>query len=82
MTEAEQVNVLVSHIHRIGLGDTELERWDVGTIRLKHFKIGARVKRSVRRLIVKMANSYPWQLLYRTVAVHLATSGSSPLFSP
>ena len=61
---------------------TELERAIVGTIRLKLFKIGAWVKRSVRRLVVKMASSYPWQLLIRTVAARLATSGSSPAFSP
>ena len=74
--------VLVSHIRRVGLVGTDLERADVGTIRLKLFKIGAWVKRSVRRLVVKMASSYPWQLLFRTVATRLATSGPSPAFSP
>jgi hypothetical protein len=74
--------VLVSHIRRVGLVGTDLERADVGTIRLKLFKIGAWVKRSVRRLVVKMASSYPWQLLFRIVATRLATSGPSPAFSP
>ena len=74
--------VLVSHIRRVGLVGTDLERADVGTIRLKLFKIGAWVKRSVRRLVLKMASSYPWQLLFRTVATRLATSGPSPAFSP
>jgi DDE family transposase len=74
--------VLVSHIRRVGLVGTDLERADVGTIRLKLFKIGAWVKRSVRRLVVKMASSYPWQLLFRTVATRLATPGPPPVFSP
>lgn len=74
--------VLVSHIRRVGLVGTELERADVATIRLKLFKIGAWVKRSVRRLVVKMASSYPWQQLFRIVAARLATSKPSPAFSP
>ncbi|MSQ94955.1 MAG: hypothetical protein EXR98_10430 [Gemmataceae bacterium] len=73
---------MVSHIRRVSLVGTELEHADVGTIRLKLFKIGAWVKRSVRRLVVKMASSYPWQLLFLTVAARLATSCSSPVCSP
>ena len=70
--------VLVSHIRRQGLAGTDLERADVSTIRLKLFKIGAWVQRSVRRLIVKMASCYPLQNLFRTVAERLV---SAPAFA-
>ena len=72
--------VLVSHIRRRGLVNTDLERADVTTIRLKLFKIGAWVKRSVRRFVVKMASSYPWQSLFGIVAERLA--GPSLQYSP
>ena len=79
---AASAYVLVSHLRRVGLAGTDLERADVGTIRLKLFKIGAWVKRSVRRLVVRMASSYPWQLLFRTVATRLASPRPAPNFSP
>ena len=75
--------VLGSHLRRHGLAGTELERADVGTIRLKLFKIGAWVKRSVRRFVIKMASSYPWQTLFRTVAERLISPPQpSPQPSP
>jgi len=64
--------VLVSHIRRAGLVGTELERAAVGTIRLKLFKVGAWVQRSVRRVLVRLASSYPWQGLFTAVARRLA----------
>jgi hypothetical protein len=64
--------VLVAHIRRVGLVGTELERAEVGTIRLKLFKVGAWVKRSVRRVVVRLASSYPWQELFVAVAGRLA----------
>jgi hypothetical protein len=64
--------VLVSHVRRVGLAGTELERAEVGTIRLKLFKVGAWVKRSVRRVVVRLASSYPWQELFAAVARRLA----------
>jgi hypothetical protein len=60
--------VLIEHIRRTALTDTELAAAEVGTIRLRLFKIGALVTKSVRRIIVRMASSYPWpQLLTRLV---------------
>jgi hypothetical protein len=70
--------VLVAHIRRVGLEGTEMQHADVGTIRLKLFKIGAWVKRSVRRLVVNMASSYPWQSLFRLVAARLSIPAPSP----
>ena len=79
--------VLVAHLRRHALRETDLERAEVGTIRLKLFKIGAWVKRSVRRIVVKMSSSYPWQNLFRTVATRLTGSQAHaaepiPHFSP
>ena len=72
--------VLVSHLRRHALKETDLEHAEVGTIRLKLFKIGAWVKRSVRRIVVKMSSSYPWQHLFRTVAARL--NACTPHASP
>jgi Transposase DDE domain group 1 len=38
-----------------------------GTIRTKLFKIGARVTLSVRRVVVSMSESYPFQDLFARV---------------
>jgi hypothetical protein len=74
--------VLVSHVRRVGLVGTELERAEVGTIRLKLFKVGAWVKRSVRRVVVRMASSYPWQQLFAAVARRLALPGPGTASGP
>lgn len=42
--------ILVEHLRREYLADTELAKAEVNTIRLKLFKIGARVVWSVRRI--------------------------------
>lgn len=49
---------------RQGLRGTELERARPETIRLKLLKIGARVKKSVRRFVLSFASSYPWKDLF------------------
>ena len=51
--------VLVSGLRRLGLKATELATAQAATIREKLFKIGARVKVSVRRVWLSMASSYP-----------------------
>lgn len=78
--------VLVSHLRRYALQGTDLERAEVSTIRIKLFKIGAWIQRSVRRIVVKMSSSYPWQDLFRKVAARLVRSPSqsepTPHISP
>jgi hypothetical protein len=64
--------VLVEHVRRTALVGTELGRAAVGTIRLKLFKIGALVVRSVRRILVRMASGYAWPELFRQVAGRLS----------
>ncbi len=53
--------VLIEVLRRIGLKHTRLENATCGTIRLKLMKIGARVTVSVRRIVVSMASSHPYQ---------------------
>ena len=56
--------VLMSALRRIGLRGTELAAAQCGTIRLKLFKIGARITTSVRRVWVSMSQSCPWAELF------------------
>ena len=51
--------VLVETLRRVGLAGTELATAQVGTIRLKLLKIGARVVRSARRIVLHLASGYP-----------------------
>jgi hypothetical protein len=61
--------VLIEHLRREGLKGTELARAQVSTIRLKLFKIAARVRTSVRRIVLHLSSSYPYQpVLQRIVA--------------
>jgi len=53
--------VLVSAMRRIALSNTRLAKATCGTIRLKLFKIGARIKVSVRRFVVQFASACPCQ---------------------
>jgi hypothetical protein len=55
--------VLVETLRRVGLAGTELAQAQVDTIRLKVLKIGARVVRSVRRIVLHLASGYPLQAL-------------------
>jgi hypothetical protein len=40
----------------------------VQTIRLKLFKVGAWVQKSVRRWVVRISSGYPWAALFAIVA--------------
>ena len=65
--------ILLDGIRRLGLQGTVLERAQVDTIRLKLFKIGARVTRSARRIVFHLASGYPLQGLFREVVSRLRT---------
>jgi hypothetical protein len=67
--------VLVSHLRRVGLAGTEHATATVQTIRLKLFKVGAWVQRSVRRWVVRIASGYPWADLFATVAARMSAPG-------
>jgi hypothetical protein len=63
--------VLISGIRRIGLENTELEKAQCGTIRLKLFKIGAVIIRNTRRIRFLLSSAYPCQSLFFTVCAKL-----------
>ena len=63
--------VLVQALRRRALEGTELARAQVGTIRLKLFKVAARVKVSARRVVFQLASSYPYQAVFQEVYTRL-----------
>jgi len=63
--------VLVETLRRVGLCGTELARAQVGTIRLKLLKIGGRIVRSVRRIVIHLAGGFPPRSLYQAVLRNL-----------
>jgi hypothetical protein len=63
--------VLVCGLRRLGLKDTELEKAQAATIRMRLLKIGAQVRVSVRRVYLAMAVSYPWADLFAQVHAQL-----------
>ena len=63
--------VLVEHIRRTALVGTELEKAEVGTIRLRLFRVAALVVKSVRRWVVRLSRSYVGQELFARVGERL-----------
>jgi len=59
--------ILMDTLRREGLADTEFAGAQVGTIRLKLLKIGARIVCSVRRIMLHFAGGYP----YKDIFVHV-----------
>ena len=64
--------VLVSHIRRVALAGTELAAAQVGTIRLKLFKVAALVTKTVRRLVVRLSGACPNRETFRRAAERLS----------
>ena len=52
--------VLVEAIRRYGLKDTELERAQVSTLRVRLLKVGTVILRNTRRIRLLFSSSYPW----------------------
>lgn len=69
---ASSAYVLIGHLRREGLGGTELAKAQVSTIRLKLFKIAARVVVSVRRIVLHLSSGYPYQSLFTRLVAQLA----------
>jgi hypothetical protein len=63
--------VLMHALRRLGLRGTELERGQCDTIRVRLLKIGARVKTSVRRIVVSLSEAFPLQALFARVLENL-----------
>jgi len=71
--------LLVSAFRRLGLQGTEMAKAQCQTIRLKLFKLGARIRVTVRRIVVSMASGCPDQALFAAAYANLK---AIPLFSP
>jgi len=63
--------ILIETLRREALVDTELADAQVGTIRNKILKIGARVVCSVRRIVLHLAGGYPLKELFAHVLARL-----------
>jgi hypothetical protein len=63
--------VLLEALRRIGLRHTQFASATCGTIRLKLLKIGAQVRRSVRRIKIAMASACPYQTEYYLAYLYL-----------
>jgi hypothetical protein len=58
---ASMAYVLLCALRRIGLAHTQFANATCGTLRLALLKIGAQVRRSVRRITLAMASGHPFQ---------------------
>ena len=63
--------LLLEALRRIGLRHTQFAAATCGTIRLKLLKIGAQVRRSVRRIKIAMASACPYQAEYHLADLYL-----------
>jgi Transposase DDE domain group 1 len=63
--------VFLNELRRVGLRATELAKATCQTIRLKVLKIGALVRRSIRRFSVSLAGGYPYQGVFVTATDNL-----------
>jgi len=63
--------VLLDALRRIGLRHTQFAAATCGTIRLKLLKIGAQVRKSVRRVKVAMTSACPHQTEYHLAYLYL-----------
>lgn len=66
---------LMQGIRRVALAGTELAQAQCTTIRLKLFKIGAALIRSVRRIRILLSSACPYRELFETAARRLRPSG-------
>ncbi|TWT40605.1 Transposase DDE domain protein [Phycisphaerae bacterium RAS1] len=65
--------VLVEHLRRTALLDTELAQAQTDTIRLRLFKVAARIVTSVRRVVLHLSSAYPLHELFARILARLRT---------
>ncbi|MEN7974092.1 MAG: IS1380 family transposase [Verrucomicrobiota bacterium] len=65
--------ILLCALRRIGLSGTGIAKAQCGTIRTKLLKIGARVRISVRKVWISLAESYPYAALFHQIAENIRT---------
>jgi hypothetical protein len=71
---ASAAYVLIDHLRRTALARTDLCCAQVETIRLKLFKVAARIITSVRRIVFHLSSSYPYQPIFRTAVARLVST--------
>lgn len=64
--------LMMSALRRLGLKDTDLAKAQCDTIRLKLFKIGARITITTRKIWISLSSSYPLASLFARVCSNLA----------
>jgi hypothetical protein len=64
--------LMMSALRRLGLKDTDLAKAQCDTIRLKLFKIGARIRVTARKIWISLSSSYPLADLFARVCRNLA----------
>lgn len=63
---------LLHHVLReFGLAGTEMQNAQAGTIRSKLLKIGGKIQVSVRRVVISLSESFPYQRLFERVLANL-----------
>jgi len=70
--------VMLCALRRLGLADTELERAQCGTIRLRLLKIGAQVRISVHRVWVSFPDSFPNTAVFRQALARIRGPALAP----
>ena len=71
--------VLMSGLRRLGLSGTKMAKAQCGTIRQRLFKIGVRLKVTVRKVWLSYSESYPYAELFQQVLMQLRRI---PLYHP
>jgi hypothetical protein len=57
--------VLIQALRRLGLAGTEMAKAQCDTIRLRLFKIGARIRITVRKVWISFAEGYPFKTIFK-----------------
>lgn len=73
---ASMAYVLLCALRRIGLAHTQFANATCGTLRLALLKIGAQVRRSVRRVAIAMASGHPFQ--HEFALAHARITAAAP----
>jgi hypothetical protein len=74
--------VVMRALREYGLKDTSMAQAQCDTIRVKLLKIGARVRVSVRRVLVSLSQAYPFQELFAKVWANLRAFSPVPAVVP
>jgi len=66
--------IMINYLRKNALSGTELENAQVGTIRLKLFKIGAAIVKNTRRILFLLSSHCPYQAIFEHAVQVLSTA--------